>query len=74
MAINGWTLILFFNFMILPKDLAVIIKCCNKRRFKFYFIFEFNEIYCIWNFLSHEKNVISNQGVRVAFWFNLPCS
>jgi hypothetical protein len=34
MAINGWTLILFFNFMILPKDLVVIIKCCNERRLR----------------------------------------
>jgi hypothetical protein len=37
MAISGWTLVLFFNFMILPKDLAIIIKCCNEKNIKFFF-------------------------------------
>jgi hypothetical protein len=31
MAISEWTLVLFFNFMIL-KDLVVVIKCCNERK------------------------------------------
>ncbi len=32
MAISGWTLVLFFNFMIYFKDLAIVIKCYNERK------------------------------------------
>jgi hypothetical protein len=37
MAISGWTLVLFLNFMILPEALSIVIKCCNEKRFKVFF-------------------------------------
>ncbi len=32
MAISGWKLVLFFNFMILLEDLSIVIKCYNERK------------------------------------------